>query len=380
MTVNADTGLCAPIIPPTNVPTNVDTPVATNTSLFVYDDSSDDESPAVPLKSTKNGTAAVAVAAAGGAAVAGKRGPVYTAAEELMACKAFIAASEDAQVGTSQKGKIFKNKMYKFYDVFLVEQERREAQRLSSGKMKFFVPSAINVFDRRSPDAIYDRFKMVSHKCSKLLGIESTTTWESGWDQAKFDAAVNYHLEQKWPKLGSASDIRLCFDYLKGKPKWNSFVDSQVTGNDKHQRPIGKKKDKMIIKDKSLIKEVVKQLQVDGSTVGGTVAVGRDSFFEQAGLALAVYCKAQENQQEITYLGMMASPDKKEILAMKREVMMAKMRSEKRKFDLIGSSKISPTSVPTSVIVGVTTTATLDENNRRSSSSMSDDGEDCDDE
>jgi hypothetical protein len=59
----------------------------------------------------------------------------------------------------------------------------------------------------------------VSHKCSKLHGVEKTTTLESGWDKVKFDAAVDYHLEQKWPKLGSTADIRVCFEYLKSKPK-----------------------------------------------------------------------------------------------------------------------------------------------------------------
>jgi hypothetical protein len=38
-------------------------------------------------------------------ATSGKCCPVYTATEELMACKAFIAASEDALVGTFPKGK-----------------------------------------------------------------------------------------------------------------------------------------------------------------------------------------------------------------------------------------------------------------------------------
>lgn len=370
--VTDDSGYLAPVVPfPINA-NIIETPAAIRAALFAAeDDSSDDEAPAVvaksaPTKATKTKTAE---------AVVGKRGPVYTAPEELMACKAFIAASEDAQVGTSQKGKHFKNKMFKLYNGFLVEQERRDAQRLALGKynINMLVPAVCAVYDRRSPDAIYDRFKLVSHKCSKLLGIESTTTWESGWDQGKFDSAVNYHLETKWPKLGSVSDIRLCFDYLKGKPKWNAFMDSQVTGNDKHQRPNGKKKDKMLIKDKSLIKEVVKQLAVDGSTASGSVAAGgRDAFFEQAGLALAVYCKAQDNQQEMIFLGMMATPEKKEVLAMKREVMLAKLRAEKRKFDSIDNSE----SVPSCVLVGSNEMTTSEERMRQSSSSMSDEDND----
>jgi hypothetical protein len=77
---------------------------------------------------------------------------------------------------------------------------------------------------------------LVSHKCSKLLGVEST------WDQGKFDAAVDYHLKQKLSKPGSAADICVCYHYLKGKPKWNAFQESQVNTNDKHNIPHRKEK------------------------------------------------------------------------------------------------------------------------------------------
>jgi hypothetical protein len=40
----------------------------------------------------------------------------------------------------------------------------------------------------------------------------------------------------EWPKLGIASDIRLCFDHL-----WNYFMESQFGGVDKHSRPVQKK-------------------------------------------------------------------------------------------------------------------------------------------
>jgi hypothetical protein len=205
---------------------------------FDPDTSDEDAPPILPTPSTLvNNNAAAAVVSS---TTAGKRGPVYTAIEELMVCKAFIATSEDAIVGTSQKGKHFKNKMFNIYDLFLTEQEKRDNSRLSSRS----VAVVSHVYDRRSPDAIYDRWKLVSHKCSKLHGCENTTVMESGWDATKFDAAVDYHLEQKWPKLGATADIRLCYDYLKGKPKWNAFMESQISGNEKHSRPNGKKKRK----------------------------------------------------------------------------------------------------------------------------------------
>jgi hypothetical protein len=176
---------------------------------------------------------------------------------------------------------------------------------------------------------------------------------ESGWDATKFDAAVDCHLEQKWPKLGATADIRLCYAYLKCKPKWNAFMESQVSGNEKHSRPNGKKKKKTLIKNKTLIKEVVKELDSSSSSASASANHGKDSFYAQAGLALAVYCKAQEHQQDISFLSMMTSPEKKEIFAMKRDVMLAKMRAEKRSFE---SMRID--SIHSSVVVGIDNTKT----------------------
>jgi hypothetical protein len=57
----------------------------------------------------------------------------------------------------------------------------------------------------------------------------------------------------EWPKLGIASDIRLCFDHL-----WNYFMESQFGGVDKHSRPVQKKKSN--IYDETLIKKVGRQI------------------------------------------------------------------------------------------------------------------------
>jgi hypothetical protein len=68
-----------------------------------------------------------------------------------------------------------------------------------------------------------------------------------------------------------------------------------------------------MIKDKSLIKEVVQQLNSSFSNSGSASANtdGKDSFYAQAGLVLAIYCKSQEHQQDITFLNMMTLPEKK---------------------------------------------------------------------
>lgn len=133
--MNADATTTMSTPPPITPPTIV-TAITTDTvrlSTFSADSSSDDGSVEdialadrinIAAKSGKKAPApstviaAAAVVATGTTAAYGKRGPVYTAIEELMVCKSFIAASEDAIVGTSQKGKDFKNKLYKFYGVF----------------------------------------------------------------------------------------------------------------------------------------------------------------------------------------------------------------------------------------------------------------------
>ena len=55
------------------------------------------------------------------------RGVGYTRIEDLLVCKAFISASCDSQVGTSQKGKDFIAKMHASYQVLLKDQEKLEA-------------------------------------------------------------------------------------------------------------------------------------------------------------------------------------------------------------------------------------------------------------
>jgi hypothetical protein len=69
-------------------------------------------------------------------------------------------------------------------------------------------------------------------------------------------------------------------------------------------------------------------IQFSGSA--SVTSSGKDTFFTQAGLTLAAYCKSQEHQQVITFFSMMTSPEKEEILAMNRNVTLSKMRAEQQ--------------------------------------------------
>jgi hypothetical protein len=49
----------------------------------------------------------------------GSRGPRFSPMEDMEICKAFIATSEDATVGTDQKGADFQKKMHDNYSTLL---------------------------------------------------------------------------------------------------------------------------------------------------------------------------------------------------------------------------------------------------------------------
>jgi hypothetical protein len=83
-----------------------------------------------------------------------KRGSGYTRTEDLLVCKAFIAASEDSQVGAGQKSAQFKHKMWICYKKLLDEQERMDCVRVN-GQVQ---DGIINVYDRRNGVTVFRRF------------------------------------------------------------------------------------------------------------------------------------------------------------------------------------------------------------------------------
>ena len=81
------------------------------------------------------------------------QGARYTGTEDLLICKAFISASKDSQVGTSQKGKVFASKMLKIDSDLFDEEERYEVQRLFLGDRNTDVTGT--VYDRINKTAIH---------------------------------------------------------------------------------------------------------------------------------------------------------------------------------------------------------------------------------
>jgi hypothetical protein len=145
-----------------------------------------------------------------------RQGTVYTCAEDLIVCKAFISASEDSITGTSQRANSFKNKMHQFYIQYLVEQEKQVGICYNAMFQLSSSDNSIPINDRRNPSSIHGRFKdVLSGRVSKFIAVE--TVMVSGWDTERYYMAVKHNFEQKLPRLGNADDIRHCIEYLRDK-------------------------------------------------------------------------------------------------------------------------------------------------------------------
>ena len=72
-----------------------------------------------------------------GAGAGSRRGAGYTATEDMLACKAFIVASEDSQKGTSQKKKEFKATMHSAYKLLIKEQLECDQKRWADARLLF---------------------------------------------------------------------------------------------------------------------------------------------------------------------------------------------------------------------------------------------------
>ena len=92
------------------------------------------------------------------------RGAGFTIAEDLVVCKAFIAASEDPIKGTNQKGHTFVATMYNSYLVLIQEQEARD-------RADYARTSSV-VRDEQPPPQVYSRRNgLKSHNFTKTCRI-----------------------------------------------------------------------------------------------------------------------------------------------------------------------------------------------------------------
>ena len=183
------------------------------------------------------------------------RGAGFTVVEDLVVCKAFIAASEDPIKGTSQKGHTFVlATMHNSYVVLIQKQEARDRADYARASSVLRAEQPLpQVYSRRNGLSIYKRFKLnISPRVMKFIAIEKVTKMESGWDDEMFYDTCKSSYSKRHPKWGNFDDLRRCKEYLEGKPKFSDFRKLIDLG-EKNRPPMGNKKAKQAESDKKLI-------------------------------------------------------------------------------------------------------------------------------
>jgi hypothetical protein len=192
-----------------------------------------------------------------------KRGPGYTTVEDLILCKAFIAASENPIIGAHQKGKIFKAKMQEVYTQLLNKRMEDDAEILASSSQvtreEYIKQGLGQHYADRTPDSLYNRFKsQIAPDVMRYMGIHETTDMASGWTEENHKSACMEAFKQRY---GRVFDYFVQYEYLRTKAKFSSFrtkVDEENLG----KRPPGKKKSKQALADAELVKAVIKEVVV----------------------------------------------------------------------------------------------------------------------
>ena len=138
------------------------------------------------------------------------RGAGYSRIEDLLICKAFIAASEDPQKGANKKTKLFQTEMHNNYVKLLCEQERVDYEFLRTSTNNIITPAAA-VYGCHTALAILDCFhKVIRFHIMKFVAIEKA----SGNCVNMYFDVCNDIFQKRHLMLGNFNDFCLCKDYL----------------------------------------------------------------------------------------------------------------------------------------------------------------------
>ena len=286
-----------------------------------------------------------------GAGTGAKRGAGYTATEDILACKAFIAASEDSQKGTSQKGKEFKAAMFAAYKLLIREQLAVDQQRWGDATAASReLMSEPTIYEDRSPDSLHNRLKdHVFPRVMKFLGIEETTKQDSGSDAERFYQKCKALFEKRYPQFGNPDGFKACKEYLQTKPKFASYrrmldLKEAAKKDGAKVRPNGKKKDAKKLEDKKLIGEALKEagVAIDLSGEGETVASAANfggggsvapliSVITSLGKTMMEHWK---QEGEYKFIEALPTPEKKEIKSQMAKVHLLEVEAKHRRLEL----------------------------------------------
>lgn len=228
-------------------------------------------------------TEAMAVAAAAANDLAKrKRGPNFTVNEDVLICMAFVAASEDAAVGTNQKSADFKKRVHELYIALVTD---------SNNKAK-------TTYNFRTALSVFNRFKRLSKLVLKFIAVEEMSQKPSGDNGEELYAQLcrKTFIDRYPSEVNMVEHIVSAAEFLRDKPKWRLWQTSEDSREQEHKqqmkaRPTGNKKAKQMEHDLKLVekligsdekKEEVKQSAKDKllkevglsmSKVGGTMDV-----------------------------------------------------------------------------------------------------------
>jgi hypothetical protein len=161
----------------------------------------------------------------------------YTTMEDLMACKAYIAASENSEKGAQQKIAEFNAEIEKAYLELCKEQEQLDAcQRASNACMGLGVKNSDEAqivrvqYPRRTGRSVHQRCKKtIFPRVIKLMGVTNAYTrqddmpkLQSGGDiEIWFDKMNTLYKTQ----YGESFQFRDCYEFLRDQPKFLMFRD-----------------------------------------------------------------------------------------------------------------------------------------------------------
>jgi hypothetical protein len=285
---------------------------------------------------------------------ASKRGPGFSLVENLLICKAFIAASEDPIVGRSQKGKVFQAKMYKVYSKMIENQAVYDKTMMAqaSGITRDAYSATLTgtgLYPVRKEGSIHDRFvRKISPEVCKFMGVLDTTDKESGKnDDDHYQQCLTIYQQ----RYGHSFDYADCYHYLKDKAKFLLFKQKaadEEKAKAERTRPIGNKAAKKAAQDASLIKQALEELKEpspssDVSSISERIN-GQETFYMNAatflsktGDALSSYMQQQQDQldkqHEKDMLQLMATPEKREVMMEKSKLYVAEIRAKRRKLE-----------------------------------------------
>jgi hypothetical protein len=121
------------------------------------------------------------------------RGPNWTQQEHLLLCKAFVATSEDAVVGSDQKGPEFIEKMHELYCTLIGQHNNENGTR----------------YNERKSTSNFNHFKKFSKYALKYIAIKEAAGDPPSRDNDKQEwlAACKETFNDRYPEAKNLLDI-----------------------------------------------------------------------------------------------------------------------------------------------------------------------------